>query len=625
MSALLSGIITAQTGASKVFAPSYPRYSALMNGIRYITANETVLNGPFEIELTWERRDQELDGTGVTWLLGNTDEGDTRDRIVAYDSNHPTQANRLLIFTDAGEVGASVDGFFDGVAQGQFVTIKITLNDNQIDFYLDGELKGTRFDNDARIVPFSITELGAARGGNNASRGIPADVKIVDHSKLPKGTYLSDQAGTYTDVSIPVIVGDVLTLDYLYRADTGIQGIFGTANKASPLRVEPDGLLGFSLSFNSEVKVNGNVVASDVFQMVEGETYAIQTTIAEIDTISKIGANNTGGLRNEGVIANFNLNNGETVFRFDDVIDNGDNTGVAPQTGTSSVADGFIPSFDPLIDQYTAEPNTVYWPIDEASGVDVLAYDENGDRWEHDLWREQGLIYDAGASRLGMNDYEFNDSPQFNAIRNNIESLPDGTQLVVTFEIYDYVQGFIDVVIRSDSAQVISLKRSANGIYTESLIVAAASVAAPLQVLLRGNAGIGTTCKVRNVSMIVKKDGVFTPDADREFQSSFIGAGSVLVKDSIDSPTQYINGVPCDRNGVLAVDSVGALVIKQVSALPMTVNGRIAVVTDSAVERIGSGATPINQGRLVLGTGSPTRYSSGVPYTADSQIAVILK
>ena len=56
MSALLSGIITAQTGASKVFAPSYPRYSAKMNGVRYITANETVLNGPFEIELTWERR-----------------------------------------------------------------------------------------------------------------------------------------------------------------------------------------------------------------------------------------------------------------------------------------------------------------------------------------------------------------------------------------------------------------------------------------------------------------------------------------------------------------------------------------------------------------------------------------
>ena len=131
--------------------------------------------------------------------------------------------------------------------------------------------------------------------------------------------------------------------------------------------------------------------------------------------------------------------------------------------------------------------------------------------------------------------------------------------------------------------------------------------------------------KVRNVSMIVKKDGVFTPDAEREFQSSFIGEGSVLVKDSVDAPAQYINGVPCDRNGVLAVDSVGALAAKQVSALPMTVNGRIAVVTDGAVERIGSGATPLNQGRLVLGTGSPTRYSSGVPYTADSQIAVILK
>ena len=371
-----------------------------------------------------------------------------------------------LVFIGDGAFIA-FEGALDGIAQGQFIKIKLTYIEGDLTLYIDGNIIEVK--PSISFEPFSITTLGANGSGSQVSRGIISDVKIIDYSKLPKGTYLSDQAGTYTDVSIPVFVGDVLTFDYLYRVDTDRQVILSTTSRTSPLRVEPDGLLSFSLNFNSEVKVNGNAVASDVFQMVEGETYAIQTTINEIDTISKIGASNTSGLQNEGVIANFNLNDGETVFRFDDVIDNGDNTGIAPQTGSSSVADGFIPSFDPLIDQYTAEPNTVYWPIDEASGVDVLAYDENGNRWERDLWREQGLQYGAGTSRLGMNDYEFDDVARFLDIRNSIESLPDGTQVDVTFEVYDYVEGSIDVVIRAGNDKVNTTPRSSNGIYSETI------------------------------------------------------------------------------------------------------------------------------------------------------------
>ena len=124
--------------------------------------------------------------------------------------------------------------------------------------------------------------------------------------------------------------------------------------------------------------------------------------------------------------------------------------------------------------------------------------------------------------------------------------------------------------------------------------------------------------------MEVFKDGEFTPDADREYQNSFTGVGSVYTIDSTDAPTRYFNALPIDSFGSLAVDTVGALSGVTTQGLPLTVNGRIAATIDAPVDNV-TGGTPLSAGKVAMGSGVVTRHSSGVPYTADSQIAVIVR
>jgi len=335
LSPVVTGVMSPVLTGTESNTPFY-RWVGAADGTRYIDLDNTItVDGYFKIELTWERKDRDTaTGTGTTVLLGSDDENDGVERLLANDSNQPANPNRITFISDG--TFRNFPNALDGVEQGQFIKIKLVKDENGLSLFIDGDLKGV---NTGSINPFTIDKIGVRSDGLNASKGIIADLKITDYTKLPKGEYLLGDGTAYTQVNIPVQAGDVISFDYVPVNTATTQRLVGSpdfntvfAQNSSERFIFSSGLL-----LESSVTIDGVNTSTDSYTFQDGERVTISAEVKATATLTTILAADDLSFPTEGTIANFKVTklDGSTYeyLTKDSVIDNGDGTAIAPQTG----------------------------------------------------------------------------------------------------------------------------------------------------------------------------------------------------------------------------------------------------------------------------------------------------
>lgn len=331
MSASLNGVIPAQTGRAKTFAPSFPRYIAKGNGISFINDFSHTFVGDFDIEFIWQRMDT-ASGQSSTELAGSR--LSSANRILAADSTLTDVAIRNRLSIVVGGNFAFLTDAFVGVEQGEYVKIKFIRRGIIGGLYINGVFKGNL--TNPMGGDFIVDSIGLTGGaGTEPFNSVIADVKWTDYAELPKGQYLLGDGTAYVQVNIPVVSGDVIEFDYVPDNTGATQRMLGSVISDRAVTHTNTNALAFNAGLFT-VKVDGESVTNGSRTFIDGVKVSIELTVIFSTTLTVIG--NDGGLTGaiDGTIANFTVNGTEYIYplKAPYITDNGDGTAIALQTGS---------------------------------------------------------------------------------------------------------------------------------------------------------------------------------------------------------------------------------------------------------------------------------------------------
>ena len=201
-----------------------------------------------------------------------------------------------------------------------------------------------------QVADFTLAEL----GGQTISYPLDEDTG---------STFLLGAGSAYTDVSIDLVAGDTVEFDCIFGDTTNAVGLFdGRETSDNTFMVlQADGT--YNLGTGNYL-VDGVSVQNTTTYPTDGLLHRVSFVATSDGYIDTIGAVSTKTNVLKGTIANFNVNNGEYVYAMDDIVDNGDGTATAPQTGTtaeygSNLLVGDNTSFDSSIGSWYATNSSV--------------------------------------------------------------------------------------------------------------------------------------------------------------------------------------------------------------------------------------------------------------------------
>jgi hypothetical protein len=304
----------------------------LFDSNKYVPIPAHDYTGDFDVSVTWQRMDTTSGNSGTNLL----DSVDNNSRLVANDSAKVNFPN--LLFVRINGTNYSATGALVGVAQGQVIDILVTRRNGFLTYYIDGAIVGTSSGNTSTWSP----DLISSDVSGTRSLGVISDVGLVDYDELPKGDYLLSNNTAYTNVNIPIAIGDTVEFDCIFGDTSTSVGLFdgrATTNLDGALSdtfmvLDGDGTynMGTGNCFVDGVSVDTN----DTYP-TDGLLHKISFVATQngyIDTIGAVSTSKANVLK--GTVANFNVNNGEFLYALNNITDNGDSTAIAPQTGTTA-------------------------------------------------------------------------------------------------------------------------------------------------------------------------------------------------------------------------------------------------------------------------------------------------
>ncbi len=343
--------------------------------------------------------------------------------------------------------------------------------------------------NSAVIDPSTLEiESWMASAGAVLSAGVVRDIDFQDDSAIQNGTFLEgDASAVYVDVGTHTIENDS-TIDIWLRKWTAFtvnKIVFGGNHAANYyLNISNNG---DSLSFwiNGQ-NINFAMAALGVPQFQSGQDYHLSfhmkdntltfTRNGDIIGSSPFTTLHTSPftlylLRSE-TIANYNdlsmqfkithNSSGDTYeYLLNNVTDNGDGTGLAPNTGnTGSSFDGIVQNYDPLTDLVAIPNNTRNYPVSSDSNIQPDTLNADGP----ELFVPTSL--DAGWTDNGDGSYSWDaSSGQFIFTDSGI--LSSDKYYLATFEITEYAgSGSISF---SGNSLVGATSMNSVGVYTAIL------------------------------------------------------------------------------------------------------------------------------------------------------------
>ncbi len=201
------------------------------------------------------------------------------------------------------------------------------------------------------------------------------DIEYTDHSFIQNGDFLQGNgADLYVDVGdIPLVVGDSYSFDYRHTAG-GAQTI--VAASGAFMLINGSSILDFGSSIT--VEVDGTPVADLSQVLADGQIYNIvATVISGTNDIVRLLASGAPSSFSRGIIGDFLVTkaNGDTyhyTLKDNDIIDNGDGTGIAVNRGNTGPSfNGAIQNFAPS-DLVAIANNSRFYPVNEPADSDQV-------------------------------------------------------------------------------------------------------------------------------------------------------------------------------------------------------------------------------------------------------------
>lgn len=219
---------------------------------------------------------------------------------------------------------------------------------------------------------FDLELIDAADASNN--RFYPVDESdgdlalnaLANDAFSNRGTFLQGDGSTiYIDASIPVTSGDTQTFDYKPSNQLANQRLVSvTGNLAALLHTSTETLT-FDGSVVSQLKVDGAVMASGAYTLIDGQSVTLELTFNASVDIGRIMSTNSGFAFVFGILGNIivaRLNGDVYYYKLNDIIDNGDATGTAPNSGNIT-GDLSVVGFDSADVTYAGSKTDGIWPI----------------------------------------------------------------------------------------------------------------------------------------------------------------------------------------------------------------------------------------------------------------------
>lgn len=180
-------------------------------------------------------------------------------------------------------------------------------------------------------------------GTGNFLNGRQWSTGFTDDTALQDGEFLQGNGALYGQLNVPLDVGDTVEFDFVVTPDGVLRTILGSTEFAAPISINDSGRFVFNSSVFT-LFVDGVNTVSNMLDVVAGQHYRVFLDVLQPITLATFLSNSFTGSNSNGIIGNLQVKkvSGDTYqyLTKGSVIDSGDGTATAPQTGS-------VPRFGP--------------------------------------------------------------------------------------------------------------------------------------------------------------------------------------------------------------------------------------------------------------------------------------